>query len=146
MTSVRALCGAIAGALLVAGPSAAHAQAWPTRAMQVISPFTAGNANDITARVVFEQLSKQLGQTIVIESRPGAGGTIGVGQAARAAPDGYTILFHSATFSASYVTHKTLPYDTLTDFIPVSAVGISPSVLVAGPNSSVSSEVSAVPQ
>ena len=70
----------------------------------------------------------------MIESRPGAGGTIGVGQAARAAPDGYTILFHSATFSASYVTHKTLPYDTLNDFIAVSAVGISPSVLVAAPS------------
>ncbi len=83
---------------------------------------------------MFEQLGKQLGQTIVIESRPGAGGTIGVGQAARATPDGYTILFHSATFSASYVTHKTLPYDTLNDFMPVSAVGISPSVLVAAPS------------
>ncbi len=61
-------------------------------------------------------LSKQLGQAIVIENRPGAGGTIGIGQAARATPDGYTILFHSASFSASYVTHKTLPYDTLERF------------------------------
>src|SRR6187431_3682175 len=60
--------------------------------------------------------------------------TFGVGQAARATPDGYTVLFHSATFSASYVTHKTLPYDTLNDFTPVSAVGISPSVLVAAPS------------
>ena len=68
MTSVRALCGAIAGALLVAGPSAAHAQAWPTRAMQVISPFSAGNANDIVGRVVLDQVSRQLGQTFVIEN------------------------------------------------------------------------------
>ena len=119
---------------LFLGPGTSSAQTYPSRTITAIIPFAAGNANDITARVVFEQLSKQLGQTIVIESRPGAGGTIGVGQAARAAPDGYTILFHSATFSASYVTHKTLPYDTLTDFIPVSAVGISPSVLVAAPS------------
>jgi len=82
---------------------------------------------------VFEQLGKQLGQAIVIENRPGAGGTIGIGQAARATPDGYTILFHSASFSAAYVTHKTLPYDTLGDFTAVSAVGISPSVLVTKP-------------
>ncbi len=83
---------------------------------------------------MLDQISKQLGQPIVIENRGGAGGTIGVGQAARAAPDGYTILFHSASFAAAYVTHKVLPYDTLNDFIAVSAVGISPSVLVAAPS------------
>ena len=116
---------------LLAGQAAA--QSYPSRNITAIIPFAAGNANDITARIVFEQFQKQLGQPIVIESKPGAGGTIGVGQAARAAPDGYTVLFHSATFSASYVTHKTLPYDTLNDFIAVSAVSISPSVLVASP-------------
>lgn len=116
-----------------AGVTQASAQSYPSRNITAIIPFAAGNANDVTARIVFEQLQKQLGQPIVIESKPGAGGTIGVGQAARANPDGYTVLFHSATFSASYVTHKTLPYDTLNDFTPVSAVGISPSVLVAAP-------------
>jgi tripartite-type tricarboxylate transporter receptor subunit TctC len=112
----------------------AVAQSFPSRNITAIIPFAPGNANDITGRIVFEQLGKQLGQAIVIENRGGAGGTIGVGQAARATPDGYTILFHSSSFSASYVTHKTLPYDTLGDFIPVSAVGISPSVLVAAPS------------
>jgi tripartite-type tricarboxylate transporter receptor subunit TctC len=128
LTSLSAVL--VMATLIVDGASA---QSWPHRNVTAIIPFAAGNANDITARIVFEQLAKQLGQPIVIESRPGAGGTIGVGQAARATPDGYTILFHSATFSASYVTHKTLPYDTLNDFTPVSAVGISPSVLVAAP-------------
>lgn len=121
---------------LIAGPLTAFpaaAETYPSRNITAIIPFAAGNANDVTARIVFEQLQKQLGQTIVIESKPGAGGTIGVGQAAKAAPDGYTVLFHSATFSASYVTHKWLPYDTLGDFIAVSPVGISPSVLVASP-------------
>lgn len=132
-TKIAVAAFVIGGVMLgsVAGP--ARAETYPSRNITAIIPFAAGNANDVTARIVFEQLSKQLGQPIIIESKPGAGGTIGVGQAAKAAPDGYTVLFHSATFSASYVTHKWLPYDTLTDFIAVSPVGISPSVLVASP-------------
>jgi tripartite-type tricarboxylate transporter receptor subunit TctC len=123
--------GAIALGAATATPAAA--ETWPTRNITAIIPFAAGNANDITARIVFEQLGRQLGQTFVIDNRAGAGGTIGVGAAARATPDGYTILFHSASFSSAYVTHKTLPYDTLNDFTAVSAVGISPSVLVTAP-------------
>lgn len=129
---VRAVIASILAAGLAHGP--ASAQVWPSRPITAIIPFAPGNANDITARIVLDQISKQLGQPIVIENRGGAGGTIGVGQAARAAPDGYTILFHSASFAAAYVTHKALPYDTLNDFIAVSAVGISPSVLVAAPS------------
>src|SRR5262245_31426040 len=89
------MIGRIFGAFLTAGAlmTTAAAQTWPSRPVTSIVPFAAGNANDITARIVFEQMSKQIGQPIVIESRPGAGGTIGVGQAARATPDGYTILF-----------------------------------------------------
>jgi tripartite-type tricarboxylate transporter receptor subunit TctC len=116
------------------GLSAASAQTYPARNLNAIIPFAPGNANDITARIVLDQVSKQIGQPIVIENRGGGGGTIGVGQAARANPDGYTILFHSASFSAAYVTHKTLPYDTFKDFIAVAPVGISPSVLVAAPS------------
>ena len=119
---------------LVAAMSAASAQPYPSRNITVIIPFAPGNANDITGRIVFEQVSKQMGQTIVIDNRGGAGGTIGVGQAARATPDGYTILFHSASFSSAYVTHKTLPYDTFKDFIAVVPAGISPSVLVVSPS------------
>jgi tripartite-type tricarboxylate transporter receptor subunit TctC len=126
-----AALGAIVTAAAAATPAAA--ETWPARNITAIIPFAAGNANDITARIVFEQLGRQLGQTFVIDNRAGAGGTIGVGAAARATPDGYTILFHSASFSSAYVTHKTLPYDTLNDFTAVSAVGISPSVLVTAP-------------
>jgi tripartite-type tricarboxylate transporter receptor subunit TctC len=135
--SANKLAAVVIG-ILAAGPLAgapqAEAQNYPSRNITAVIPFAAGNANDITARIAFEQLQKQLGQPIVIESKPGAGGTLGVAQVARATPDGYTVLFHSATFSASYVTHKTLPYDTLKDFTAVSAVGISPSVLVAAPS------------
>src|SRR5262245_33654807 len=109
------LLAAIPALFLSSSPSSAQSS-WPSRPITAIIPFAAGNANDITARILVEPLSKQPGQPIIIGSRPGAGSTIGVGQAARAAPDGNTILFHSATFSASYVTHKTLPYDTPNDF------------------------------
>jgi tripartite-type tricarboxylate transporter receptor subunit TctC len=120
------------GALVAA--TSVSAQPYPSHNITVIIPFAPGNANDITGRIVFEQVSKQVGQTIVIDNRGGAGGTIGVGQAARATPDGYTILFHSASFSSAYVTHKTLPYDTFKDFIAVVPAGISPSVLVVSPS------------
>jgi tripartite-type tricarboxylate transporter receptor subunit TctC len=126
-----AIAALMFGTLLGASP--AFAETWPTRTITAIIPFAAGNANDITARIVMEAVGRELGQPVIIDNRAGAGGTIGVGAAARATPDGYTILFHSASFSAAYVTHKTLPYDTLKDFIAVSAVGISPSVLVTAP-------------
>ena len=128
----RLFCASILTLFLSSGSSSA--QSWPARTITAIIPFAPGNANDITARVVLDQISKQIGQTIMIENRGGAGGTIGVGAAARAAPDGYTILFHSASFAAAHVTHKTLPYDTLSDFIAVSAVGLQPSVQVAAPS------------
>ncbi len=134
MTTLRALCGAIAGAVVMAGASTAVAEGWPTRAMQVISPFTAGNANDIVARVVLDQVSRQLGQTFIIENRPGGGGTIGAAMVANAEPDGYTILLHSSSLSSQVVLHKTLPYDPLRDFAPVILFGIQPSVLVAAPS------------
>src|SRR3954467_5248330 len=125
------------GALVVGSTTwvpQASAQSYPSHNITAIIPFAAGNANDITARIVLEQVGRQMGQAIIIDNRGGAGGTIGVGQAARATPDGYTILFHSASFSSAYVTHKTLPYDTFKDFIAVAPVGISPSVLVVSPS------------
>jgi tripartite-type tricarboxylate transporter receptor subunit TctC len=125
---------AIALLMVMAAAGAAGVQSWPSRNITAIIPFGAGNANDLAGRIVLEQLSRQLGQPIIIENRPGAGGTIGVAAAARAAPDGHTILVHSASFSAAYVTHKTLPYDTLADFVAVSPIGAQPSVLVASPS------------
>ena len=135
--SANKLAGWLLGALVVGSAAwapQASAQNYPSHNITAIIPFAPGNANDITARIVLEQVGKQMGQAIIIDNRGGAGGTIGVGQAARATPDGYTILFHSASFSASYVTHKTLPYDTFKDFIAVAPVGISPSVLVVSPS------------
>src|SRR6185312_402409 len=140
MRSAKLAFAALLAAALLGAAAPASAETWPTRTVTAIIPFAPGNANDITARIVMEQVGRQLGQPIIIDNRAGAGGTIGVGAAARATPDGYTLLFHSASFSAAYVTHKTLPYDTLNDFTPVSAVGISPSVLVTAPGKYKSAE------
>jgi tripartite-type tricarboxylate transporter receptor subunit TctC len=133
MKSMRALIAAV-GAILVAATAPAAAQAWPTRAIQVVSPFSAGNANDSVARVVLDQVSRQIGQSFVIENRPGGGGTIGAAMVAKADPDGYTILLHSSSLSSQVVLHKTLPYDPVRDFAPVILFGIQPSVLVSAPS------------
>src|SRR5436305_7444889 len=98
----------------------AAAQEWPTKTITVIVPLGAGSASDIIARVVMEQVGRQLGQTVVVENRPGAGGTIGANMVAKAAPDGYTILVYGALTSAHALFSK-LPYDTLNDFTPVAA-------------------------
>jgi tripartite-type tricarboxylate transporter receptor subunit TctC len=134
MTPRRVWCLALAGTVLLACPAAAVAQDWPTRTIQLISPFTAGNANDTVARIVTEQVSKQIGQSFVIENRPGGGGVIGAAAVAKAIPDGYTILLHSSSLSSQVVLHKSLPYDPLKDFAPIVLFGIQPSVLVSAPS------------
>ena len=134
MISLRALHSALAVIGLIAAATTASAQAWPTRSIQVISPFTAGNANDTVARIVLEQVSRQVGQPFVIENKPGGGGTIGPALVANADPDGHTVLLHSSSMSAQVVLHKTLPYDPVRDFAPVVLFGIQPSVLITAPS------------
>jgi tripartite-type tricarboxylate transporter receptor subunit TctC len=133
MTSFRTLCGAVAGVALFAIAPSATADNWPSRPVQVISPFTAGNANDIVARVVLDQVSRQIGQSFVVENRPGGGGSLGAATVAKADPDGHTVLLYSSSLSSQVVLHKTLPYDPARDFVPVVLFGIQPSVLVASP-------------
>lgn len=126
---------AVLAAWSLGSASSVFAQAgWPTRSVLVVSPFTAGNASDLIGRITLEQVSKQVGQPFVLENRPGGGGTIGVGQVAKAEPDGYTVLLHSSSFSSALVHHKSLPYDTLKDFAPVVPIGIQPVVLIAAPS------------
>ncbi len=136
MTSSRlwsTAAAALAGALLATAQPAPAQQAWPERAIQAIVPFAAGAANDIVGRIVLEQVSKQVNQAIVVENRPGAGGTLGVNAVAKAQPNGHTILVHSSSFSSAYSLYKALPYDTLNDFTAVIALGKTPTVLVAAP-------------
>jgi tripartite-type tricarboxylate transporter receptor subunit TctC len=112
--------------------SPASAQDWPARNITVVVPLGAGSASDIMARVVSDQLSRQLNRTFVVENRPGAGGTTGAAAVARSAPDGYTVLAFGALATA-HAMHSKLSYDTVNDFIPVIAFGIQPLVIVGTP-------------
>ena len=109
------------------------AQTWPTKPLRAIVPVGAGSTTDIVPRVVLEQLSSQLGQSIVVENRAGAGGTIGSAFVAKADPDGYTMLVHGSAHTISPSVYSNLSYHPARDFAAVIPVGISPSVLVVPP-------------
>jgi tripartite-type tricarboxylate transporter receptor subunit TctC len=119
--------------LSLALQASAVAQDWPAHNVTVIVPLGAGSASDVMARVVMDQVGRQLGQTFVIENRPGAGGTIGANMVAKSAPDGYTILAYGALASA-HALYSKLPYDTLSDFVPVIAFGQQPLAVVTAPS------------
>jgi tripartite-type tricarboxylate transporter receptor subunit TctC len=125
---------AIVAACLLSMQVAASAQSWPARPIRVIIPFGAGSATDVVPRIVFEQLSPQLGQPIVVENRTGAGGTLGTGAVAKADPDGYTLLAHSNAFSVAPAIYANLPYDTEKDFAAIIPFGSLPAVLVMSPS------------
>src|SRR5262245_3803178 len=100
------------------GVEAVLAQGWPTKAITAIVPFGAGSASDVMPRVVLDQVSNQVGRPIVVENRPGAGGSLGANVVAKAAPDGYTMLASGALATAHGLYPK-LPYNALQDFVPV---------------------------
>lgn len=111
----------------------AEAETWPTKPLKAIVPIAAGSMADTVARVVFEQLSTQLGQTIIVENRPGAGQTIGASVVARSAPDGYTLLVNSSAHAIAPSLHRNLNYHPARDFAAVIPLGIMPNVLVVPP-------------
>jgi tripartite-type tricarboxylate transporter receptor subunit TctC len=125
---------AIVAACLLPMQVAASAQSWPARPIRAIIPFSAGSATDLVPRIVFEQLSPQLGQPIVVENRTGAGGTLGTSAVAKADPDGYTLLAHSNAFSVAPAIYANLPYDTEKDFAAIVPFGTLPVVLVISPS------------
>jgi tripartite-type tricarboxylate transporter receptor subunit TctC len=129
----------IAAAALCAFQAAASAQIWPAKPIRAVVPFTPGSATDIIARTVSEKLAVQLRQPVLVENRPGAGGTIGVGLVAKADPDGYTILVHSSSYTVTPSTYSNLPYDTLRDLTGVAALGLLPNVLVIAPSKGIRS-------
>jgi len=136
MRKRMALLVAVALAALTIA-SFVHAEEWPTRPIRVIVPISAGSALDIVPRLVFEQVSKQLGQPIIVENRSGASGTIGGRAVAVADPDGYTILAHSTAFVIAPSTVANHPYDAIKDFSPVAALGNLPNVLVVSPSKNI---------
>jgi tripartite-type tricarboxylate transporter receptor subunit TctC len=111
-----------------------RAENWPTRPLRAIVPVAAGSLVDIVPRIVFEQLAIQLGQTIVVENRPGAGATIGAGLVAKADPDGYTVLVNSSAHTIAPSLFANLSYDPARDFAAVAPLGVTPFVLVVPPN------------
>jgi len=122
----------LASCTLIAFAAPAVAQTWPTRPITAVVPLAAGCASDVMGRVVLDQVSRQVGQPIVVENRPGAGGTIGANVVAKAPPDGNTILVYGA-LAISHALYSKLPYSTLDDFAPVVPIGQQPLVLVTAP-------------
>jgi tripartite-type tricarboxylate transporter receptor subunit TctC len=110
------------------------AAAWPDKPVRVVVPFTPGSGTDAVGRLVTERLTAQLGQTFIVENRPGAGGTIGMALVARANPDGYTILVHSSSYTVTPTTYPNAPYDTLKDFSGITPLANLPNVLIIAPS------------
>ena len=108
----------------------AMAQAWPTRSLSLIVPFPAGGTTDVLARALADKLSQSLGQPVVVESRPGAGATVGADYVAKAKPDGYTLLMGAVHHTIATSVYKKLPYDFQKDLAPVATVAMVPNVLV----------------
>ena len=128
---LRSLICAAIGALALLQPGLAAAQAWPAKPIRLIVPFPPGGSTDIVARIVAQKLGERLGQSIVIENRGGAGGTIGTALIAKAAPDGYNLSVAStSTHVVAPGVYPKLDYDPVKDFAPVGLMAISPYLLV----------------
>jgi tripartite-type tricarboxylate transporter receptor subunit TctC len=113
----------------------AHAQGYPNRPLRAIVPVAPGGGTDTTGRLIAAKLGEALGQQIVVENRPGAGGSVGADNAAKATPDGYTLLIGSiATHAVNPVLYRKLPYDHIKDFAPISMIGTAPNVLIVHPS------------
>lgn len=111
-------------------PMSAHADTWPSRLIRATIPFGAGSATDVVPRLVFDRLSAELGQSIVVENRPGAGGTLGTGLVARAEPDGYSILAHSSALTIAPAIFSNLSFDATRDLASVLMLGSSANVMI----------------
>jgi tripartite-type tricarboxylate transporter receptor subunit TctC len=125
----------VAGLMLVAVAASAHAQDYPARPVTIVVPFAAGGGTDIIARMLAQKLEQRLGKSFVIENRPGAGSTTGAAAVARAMPDGYTLLMApSPTMAVAVTIYKNLPYDPVTDFVPLALAAQTPFALVVNPS------------
>lgn len=123
-------------ASLLGLPPPAQAQAWPSRPVRIVVPYQPGQGTDVATRYLAEHLSKALGQTVLVDNRAGAGGNIGAAEAARAAPDGYTLLMGTnGTHVLNQYLFPSMPFDPERDFEPVMLVSSFPMVLLAAPSS-----------
>jgi tripartite-type tricarboxylate transporter receptor subunit TctC len=125
----------LAVAALAALPALLHAQAYPTKPVTAIITFTPGSATDIVGRIVMQKVSEYWGQPVVVENKPGAGGSIGSALVAKAAPDGYALLINSNAHAVNPAIFAQLPYDTLKDFVDIVPLAMQPNVLVSSASS-----------
>jgi tripartite-type tricarboxylate transporter receptor subunit TctC len=131
------LQGAGAFAIGAAASCPAGAATYPERPVRIVVPFAAGGPSDITARLMSAKLGEALGQTFVVENRPGAGSNLGTVAVARSTPDGYTLLVTSSAFVVNPGLYKQVPYDPLRDFAPIAELDTSPNVFIATPASGI---------
>lgn len=124
----------ILAAVAVLAATAAQAQTFPDKPIHIIVPFTAGSATDVTARALAAVMTKNLGQTVIVDNKPGAGGTIGAGQVAKAAPDGYTLLANSSAHTVNAAIYPNMTYDTVKDLPGISLLAVQPNIMVASPS------------
>jgi len=139
MTRSALLLSRIFAAAVAVAATSTLAQGYPARPVKIVVPFAAGGVADITARVLSQKMSEAMGQQVIIENRPSAGGIVASEAVAKAEPDGYTLLFITNGNAVSASLFKSLPYDTLNDFAPVSTVGFFDLVMVVDSNSKIGS-------
>jgi len=136
---MRRLGLAFAALLVVLATSPSHAQNYPNRPLRLIVPFAAGGAVDVLARLLGAKLSDQIGQPVIVENRPGAGGTLAADAVAKSAPDGYTILQNTNGAAIAPALYKSLPFNAENDFAPVTQIVASNLIVVASPKSGITS-------
>ena len=133
--SRRAVLAGLAAAPLVRPAFAATTDGWPNRPIRCIVPLPPGGGTDSTARICMQRLSQALGVPVVVENKPGAGGTIGSDLVAKAPPDGYTLgIATSSSHAAAPVFRKDLPYDPVTSFTAITMIGTTSYILIGGPS------------
>ncbi|WP_374703255.1 tripartite tricarboxylate transporter substrate binding protein [Cupriavidus pauculus] len=127
---MRQVCGLSLCAIGLGSASMAMAQEWPAKPISLVVPFPSGGTTDILARALGDQLSKNLGQPVIVENRPGAGATVGADYVAKAKPDGYTLLMGAVHHTIATSVYRKLPYSFQKDLAPVSTLAMVPNVLV----------------
>lgn len=133
-SSPAILLTALASGCILISSYEALAQAYPNRTVRIVSPFAAGGSNDVIARIVAQKLGQPLGQPVIVDNRPGAGGVVGTEFSAKSAPDGYTLIMATNATFAIAAALRALPYDPVRDFAPIGLVGVSPYIVLVNPS------------
>lgn len=135
---LRSIAAILIAGMALTAPASAQSS-YPTRTVTLIVPFAAGGPTDIIARILAQSLSQALGQSVIVDNRPGGGGNPGMAMVARAAPDGHTLLLTSTAIAVNPGLFENLPYDPLKDFAPISELVNAPNVLFVKPDSGITS-------